>query len=664
MKTPLNYKVWNRDQAPTNLIHWLSIRVWLLGCASMLSMMFILQGCDEDDPVVPDQITEQVKQEIGPAGGTLVLSGGITVVIPPDAMSSTKEIVISKYKPTDFFEGDASHFIVIGCAPDGETFSKPVEIYFTAPADLETGNVDGVAGLIDPESGAIEVYPSSGLTVEGKNTLRMETNHFCKYAGHFWEYPPYEAETLKIPHYNQGDSPYCWAACLQMVCEAVRHDPLLEIQDIIGFTGIDEGGAPPYTFRFSSAIAGLVQSRTGVTPDRKIWPIGSAYAMDGYIKDRIALGYPVVVSSPTEQHAFVVVGYQGNTFYINDPASVTYDGQLSYKAKTKAQFKIDEMKIGDKFVTLSIPAPIMTSSHLMSINLTDHGLSFVETKPYPEESPTYFFKYDCTTPKGYSYGDRFNITYDNIPGATKELRFTGLQVSNTQRTQSQTGGVWIYINGLNNKKIYKAFPPANSLNLAANSMINYPFTILTADFADDTPKPTDYTLEAVLMDASGNVLDDVTIKFTMDPAPSMIEFECSYQVQYEDGDFGSVGIDGGIDGEPLRLNGIWKDNIYEAKDEVNYEGIVVKRSLVVTCNENRSKVNALVLRYTLDGVENLSLRLEDIDLMYVDGVYTFDLHGEEACTPLTDAEFGDDLFGAITDYFCDETSFVTMQIHK
>ena len=68
-------------------------------------------------------------------------------MIPPDAMSSTKEITISKYKAEDYFDGDVSRYVVIGCAPEGETFSKPVEIYFTAPADLHTGDIGGVAGL-------------------------------------------------------------------------------------------------------------------------------------------------------------------------------------------------------------------------------------------------------------------------------------------------------------------------------------------------------------------------------------------------------------------------------------------------------------------------------------------------------------------------------------
>lgn len=648
----------------TRVFQFGRISGWLLWVGFAIAWLFPLQGCNEDDPVTPDQPTEQVKQNIGPAGGTLVLSGGVTVVIPPDAMASTKEIVISKYKPSDFFDGDVSHYIVIGCAPDGETFQKPVEIYFTAPEDLESGQIDGVVGLIDAESGAMEVYPTTGLTIEGKNTLKIETSHFSKYAGHFWEYPPYEAETLEIPHFNQGDSPYCWAAGLQMICEAVRHDPVNEIHDIIGYVGIDEAGANPYTFRFSSRIAGMVKSRTGSSPDRKIWPLGSAYAMDGYIKDRIALGFPVLVSSPTEEHAFVVVGYRGNTFYINDPASVEYNGFLSYTSKTKADFKIDEMGVWDRFVTISIPAEIPSSGRLQTVNISDHGITFIEPKPAPNASPAYFYRYNCHVPEGYTFNDENNLAYDVIPGNVKEFHFTGLQLSNTNRTQSSSIKVWIYITGLNNKKIFKSIPPTSTLTVPANSMITYPITIPISDFADDTPSPTDYKMQIVAMDAGGTVLDDAFVLFTLGPPPSWMEFTCYYQVEYADGDFGTVSIEGENEGEPLRLSGFWSGNIYKAQNEVTYEGLRFKQSMVVTCNSDRSQVDVLELRFTVDDVEDVLIRAENIDLELIDNLYQFDLEGEDACSPLTEIYFGDDIFGAIVDYFCDETSYLSLQIPK
>ena len=629
----------------------------------LIPMFISTQGCDEDDPVVPDKPTEQVKQQVGPAGGTLVLNGGVTVVIPPDAMSSTKEITISKYKAEDYFDGDVSRYVVIGCAPEGETFSKPVEIYFTAPADLHTGDIGGVAGLIVPVFGAIEVYPTTGLTIDGKNTIRMETDHFSKYAGNFWELPPLEAETLEIPHYNQGDSPYCWAACMHMACEAVKHDPIFEMHDIIGYNTIRETGIFPEEFRYNSKIADYIKGRTGINPDRRIWPQGSGYTMFEYIKDRIALGFPVIISSPTQQHAFMVVGYKGATFYLNDPGSPDYDGNLCYNARTEAEFKVDELKVGEGFVTISIPTPIDCSYRLQTINLSDHGLAFVEPKPNPDQSRAYFYRYNYQNIFGYSFKDTSQV-YDIIPGNVTEMRITDLQLSNSSRTETKLVNVWIYISGLNNLQIHKTIGPKETLTLLPNSFKQYNITIPVADFADGTPNPTDYKIDFVAMESNGTVLDDAFILFTLAPAPSVIQFSCDYQVEYADGDFGSTAIEGDIEGEPLQLPGAWAGTVYKASDEVTFEGIVFKRSIVVNCNANLSKVNSFELKYIIDDLEDVIIRGENIDLELKDNVYQFDLMGEEACTPLTELYFGDDIFGEIVDYFCDETSFLKMRIPR
>ncbi len=646
-----------------NLTSTLKVLGRFLSYGLLIPLLISIQGCDEDDPVVPDKPTDQVKQQVGPAGGTLVLNGGVTVVIPPDAMASTKEITISKYKAEDYFDGDVSRYVVIGCAPEGETFSKPVEIYFTAPADLHTGDIGGVAGLIVPVFGAIEVYPTTGLTIDGKNTIRIETSHFSKYAGHFWESPPDEAETMEIPHYNQGDSPYCWAACMHMACEAVKHDEHYEMHDIIGYNAIRETGIFPDEFRYNSKIADYIKARTGINPDRMLWPKGSD-AMFEYIKGRLALGFPVIFSSPTEEHAFMVVGYNGATFYLNDPGSIQYNGMLCYTARTKAEFKVNQLKEGEAFVTISIPKAIDCSYRLQTINLSDHGLSFVEPKPDPAQSPAYFYRYNYQNLYGYSFKDKNDMVFDIIPGNVKEMRFTGLQLCNASQTLSKMVKVWIYISGLNNLQIHETIEPENTITLAPNSYKTYDITIPIADFADGTPNPTDYKVEIVALEPNGAVLDETSFLFTMAPPPSAIQFSCDYQVEYADGDFGSTAIEGDIEGEPLELPGAWAGTVYKASDEATFEGIVFKRSIVVNCNANQSKVNSFELKYIIDDLEDVIIRGENIDLELKDNVYQFDLMGEDACTPLTELYFGDDIFGEIVDYFCDETSFLKMRIPR
>ena len=630
----------------------------------LLLLIVIMPGCNKDDDQPPILPTDQVTATIGPAGATVVVNEQITVFVPENAMSQTKELTFSVYNPEAYFDWDVENHFVIGCEPDGEVFAKPVELFITAPTRFQTGDIGGLAGLIDPESGALEVYPTAGLTIEGKNTIKLETTHFSKYGGYFWEYPPYQASMLEIPHYNQGDSPYCWAVCMHMTCEAIQRDGLYEIHDIIGYNGISEAGIGQYQFRFSSKIASYYKGRTGVNPDRKIWPWGSAYAMDSYIKDRIALGYPVIVFSPVEEHAFVVVGYEGNTFYINNPASVDYDGQLIYTPKTWAEFQIGEMDFNAKFVTVSVPKPIHQSGKLQSINITDHALSFDEVKQGSTVTNSYQFRYDYQKAAGYSFKDKSGAVFDTIPGSVTNLNITEIQLANASRTESKQVNVWIEVYGQDNNKIHKSFVTQQPINLPPNSLKFFTKKIPIADFADPTPGVSYYKLQATAIDVSTGVLDQAFIYFYLASAPSTVEFGCNYQVEYDDGYFGSIAIEGEEEGSLITLQGNWIGDTYEASAKENWEGLLVHRKLKIACNAGKTKALTLTYQIDVDDIESLVLEAENINLALAGNSYVIDLTDLEACDPVTEFYSDDFLWGAIVDFFCDETSYLKVNIPK
>ncbi|MGE5356250.1 MAG: C39 family peptidase [Deltaproteobacteria bacterium] len=489
-----------------NVIKYLSV--------SVIFFLFSLLSCDKENENPNIEVIDEISSSIGSEGGTLELKNGVKISIPSGALDAMNTITLNAYRPEDFFDGDLKYHFVIGCQPTGLNFLKDIEILIPVPAELKNKNYDGIGGLIDPESGAVEVYPTSGITIENVSYLKLKTKHFSKYHGYFYESPPVSAPTLQIPHYNQGESQYCWAACIQMLCEGIEHSDWAEINSIIGMTGVDEGGIGQYGFRYRSDIAQMIKDRTGVLPDRKLFTILSTFKLEGYLKDRLALGYPVIVFSPVDEHAFIVVGYNNHTFYLNDPASTTYSGNLCYKARSFSDFQISKMEFNAKFVTLSIPKQINCADRLQTLNITHRGMAFNKVKTPPV---SYDFCYDYQKQFGYSFRDGSNIKYDSIPSNVEEIQFKELQIANSSNAQTKTVNVTYEFWGQNNKKIHKVIESQNPIILNPNSMIQYRPKILISEFADPTPKSTDYKLKITLNESSGKILDESVVYFTIGP---------------------------------------------------------------------------------------------------------------------------------------------------
>lgn len=481
---------------------------------ALLSMLLLcIFACTKDEIVGIDSLkpTDKVTAKIGSEGGSVELKNGNKIVIPQGALSSTQDIIINQYNASEVFGGDVSDEVVLGFEPNGLTFTKPVEIVFAAPSTL-SGNIKGLGGYIDSKTGAVEVYASTVFTENGVTKLKISTNHFSKYEGRFWQTPPIDSPALEIPHYNQGESPYCWASGTQMLCEAVKHDESREICDIIGYTGIDESGIGQEELRWGSKVGEVIRSRTNINAERKIWPVGSASVMDNYLRDRLALGYPVMIHSPIEEHAFIVVGYSGSTFYLNNPAS-TNSNSLCYQEKRWSDFRVNELLTNQKFVTVCIPEKLNTSRLLQTINIGPKQL-FFRIPGTGDELTRINYTYDSKNSSGYSFRNYALQKVEVLPSNTKELILKSIELSNSSKTTSKNFTVQTSVlNKTDNSKNY--YSDRQIITVKPNSMGRYSITIPVEKFQLDK-KTADIILLVESWDESKN-LDKFQTSFKLDP---------------------------------------------------------------------------------------------------------------------------------------------------
>jgi hypothetical protein len=440
----------------------------------LTSIFFFFESCNKGTTEPIDNTNSQTVK-IGADGGTISLGTNVRLVIPSGALKVATDITLTSYKPEQYFDGDVSNYIVVGCEPNGIVFEKNVEIYFFAPSSLDPLKTEGLAGLIDAETNAVEVYPISGLSIDGRTAIKLETTHFSKYTGWFWETLPVESKKIEIPHYNQGSSPYCWAAGIQMLCSATKFDHFREISDVIGNVGVDESGIGQYNFRFNPRVSNEVYIRVGKTPERKIWPYLSASVMNTYLRNKLALGIPVLVYTPVEEHAFIVVGYDGNIFYINDPKSTEHNGKLTMTSKLWKDFKTDEMETNAKFVTLCLTEPPSVTKNLLTVNIGQGELYF--NKPnLGFESSKINYSYDYQNrQKGYSFFDYYKNKIDSIQGDVVELNLKNVQISNSSLSENYNLDVRTVVTNKTEQKFYHSETKGVTVN--ANSMGFYSLSI-------------------------------------------------------------------------------------------------------------------------------------------------------------------------------------------
>lgn len=483
--------------------------------------LLINASCDDkNNPVNPTGTElESVTQTITSTGGEIELTDGTKVIIPSGALNKSVSIKMARIEANDFFPGQKDDFVILKFESDVTEFNQDLEIRIPVPKKFTNpSNVMGAGGEFDFTNQIMDITSTTIENVNGTYELVIKTNHFSGYGGHFWETPPHSAGPLDVPYFNQGSSNYCWATCLQMMCEGINPSELYEIYSWIASTGIDEGGAGQDFILHNSKLHSDIKYRTGSYPEAKRWQYLSAKAMDTYLRDRVALGYPVLVMDPFTQHAFLVVGYSGNTFYIHNPNN-TNNSKIGYSEKQWSDFKVDQLGIRDLYVTLCIPKSL-SSTRMQTVNITNGTIKIIKPKIGSTNSMIYGYKWSPTT-KGYGFFENAGTgkLVDTLPDGIETIQIKGIEIANASRTESKTFNVLVDIFGRDNKKIHKSFYPESPINVGPNSLATYSIDIPVADFRDSTPGvATSYRMQITINDqGGGGVVDYESVEFTIGP---------------------------------------------------------------------------------------------------------------------------------------------------
>lgn len=468
-------------------------------------------------PVNPDSTTTTVPA----SGGAVTLPDGSGVVFPAGALPSAMPVTVRKVDPARWFEADgAGGRVVLTTTTSVSQFNQPVEIRVPLPAGATPADsLNVLVGVIDEETGAVTIEPSSIKTIDGKPFLVVSTDHFTSRLFEWFvgKQPPSSA-MLAVPYYNQGESNYCWATSLHMVTQAADFGQVRLITDIIGQAGIDEEGITSVEFRYGSAIAAAVEARTGLKPTRKVWNYGNARLVRDELWREIGVnGRPVAVYVGHWEHAVVVVGYDMNTFYLHDPAS-TSAGSVGYKARPWKDF-VDAMGIKDRIVTLVVPRTVSGGDRL-SVNFLNHALRFA--KPgygAAEPAAVYRLAWDHTLANGYTYrhlvaGDRA----DPLPGEVDRLQTPGpIEIVNASRTTPRDVTVHVEItamdapSGVGRITLYKDF------TVGANATYELKLPDIPVDtFRYNRAEPVEYLFTVTPFTGGGHV-DRQTVSFTIAP---------------------------------------------------------------------------------------------------------------------------------------------------
>ncbi len=467
-------------------------------------------GGDGGDGTARDVVTRR----IGAGGGSIELSSGTRVVFPAGAVDDEVGFTVRDVYPDAYLEPDpALGRVVIECTGAVTEFARPVEILVPLPQEMTEADTAFVfGGYIDAETGTRAMLPCSIRMIGGAPYGVLALDHFSTgfLEWTFGRRPPGRAGPLEIPYYGQGPSDYCWAASLQMLTQAVNADISHAVTDFIGALGVDAGGITAFTFRTSAAIASIVRSRTGATPDRSSWDFVNYDQVRNYLKREIGIrGVPVALLSTVWEHVVVVVGYDGNTFLIHDPQS-TDTHAIGYTRRSW-----EELRPGAGMVCVSIPRPLDPERPTVTVNLMNDAIRFVQPTP----ARIFTFRWDEETGTGYSFQDRGDRVAA-LPGQVTTLSRSGdIEIVNSSRTAAQT--VDVFLDVVCHTKAGARHHDYASITVPPNATRMFSFADIPVDeFRWNAASPGEYSL-AVRARVGGALMDEAAILFKI--APRLVE---------------------------------------------------------------------------------------------------------------------------------------------
>lgn len=465
---------------------------------------------------------------IGPDGGTIA-GEGWRVVVPAGAVADTVDMAVSELDAAQYLDAVYGGIFLRVESPV-TPLARPAQIRVALPAWYTPEDAGATMSLLVDEATGELLYESTTVEMhEGQPELVLETDHFSDREIEwvqdeaFYRFPPDQADALEVPYYSQSGTPYCWAGMSQMVAEGARHSTDGEVYGFIGVMGIDPSAKwweiwkrpAQARLRVSPALGAELTRRAGKAPERIMWITFQQQIQVEYIQREIAFNRRAVgLFSYSQAHAFVLVGYPDRqSFYVLDPR----DPDKMYTVRTLAELGLD----GTGNTTVVIPSPLAADRPLISINLGDRFMEFVDVNglPYP-------WRWDFRVPTGFALtgsrpADNAPII-NSLPGEVAQLVIkgpadhAGIEIANAHLSGPP-------IRAQVTIEIQRQGPSSQSyvqtveVTVPPKTMVRAEFEPIRVDeFRDPSPQSVVYTFKATVS-VDGTITDEASFSFVLDP---------------------------------------------------------------------------------------------------------------------------------------------------
>lgn len=395
--------------------------------------------------------TNTNSQEIGPEGGEIALPDGIRIVVPEGAVDYSAQFSVEKLDPADYLDNEIYEGVVLDVRASVESFNKPVEIRVPLPSYIIVEDGSAICGTIDDETGIPMVESALVDTSSGKSELVLMADHFSmkffQWVKQSFGQEPFTSDPLTVPYYDQGGQPFCWAAATLMICQAVNYEEDAQVFKIIGRVGKDGSGLNVFRERFGGPLENYIKDHSGIEPNKKLWTaIDSAVAssMRSYIRRELAYNHnPVMVFSRDKRHAWVIVGYDGDKFYVHDskePLTMPPNSIMDWEGRLAGLYKGDT-----GLLTVVIPEDARSSNHPITAGINSGGVIFRQPASDDSDNPIsdsndmlYSFQWDYQRPEGYSIISDLGKKTEMLPADIVDVSLgeNGIFIANADRNSA------------------------------------------------------------------------------------------------------------------------------------------------------------------------------------------------------------------------------------